>query len=412
MTIDVVGIGDAGLATLPPGTRELVLGARVLLGGRRHLDALPPADGQERIPWPTPLRAGLPALLRRVAPQAATPGAVVVLASGDPLRSGVGTTLIGLLGAHAVRVHPFVSSATLARARMGWPAEECAVVTLVGRGLDLLRRHLDPGARLVLLCSNGDTPAEIAGLLAAEGCGASRMTAWWHLGGPLEGHRAGTAGQWGSAPTPDLVVVCVEVDRSGALARAALGTAPGLPEAAFDTDGQITKRDVRASALAHLRPWRGGLLWDLGAGSGSVAIEWARAAEGAKAVAVERDPVRAERILGNAHRLGVPRTVEVVAADVLDAVRTGGLADPDAVFVGGGLTQPLLDAVWERLRPGCRLVVHAVTLGSEAVLVAGCERLGGELTRIAVERAAPLGGRLSWAPSRAVVQWSVTRPGP
>ena len=413
--IDVVGLGDAGVAELPEPTARLVHEARVLLGGARHLALVPQVDGQQRQPWPSPMRPGLAELLTRVGAYAAQPGdptGVVVLASGDPLLSGVGTTLIALLGADAVRVHPFLSAATLARARMGWPAEETVVVSVVGRSPDRLRRHLDPGARLVVLCADGRTPAAVAGVLCQEGCGSSAVTAWWHLGGPDEGSRRAPAAGWGDLPTDDLVTLCVEVDRAGALSRKAIGPAPGRPDEAFEHDGQLTKRDARASALAHLRPTPGGHLWDLGAGAGSVGIEWALSASGARTSAVEQDPVRAARIETNAARLGVPREVTVhlgSSADVMD-----GLADPDAVFVGGGLTPGLLAAAWDRLLPRGRFVAHAVTLATEAVLVEGLHFvLGGELARITVEHARPLGRHLSWTsgpPGRPVERDQAERP--
>ncbi len=409
--IEVVGIEDAGWASVPAREQDLVCRSRHLVGGARHLALVPEIEGQIRTPWPTPMRAQLPALFEQIGTEG-----VVVLASGDPLRSGVASTLIDLFGRETVRVHPSLSSETLARARMGWPAEETTVVTLVGRSVDRLRRHLDPRARLVVLCSDGSTPAEVAALLVQEGCGSSRLTAWWHLGGPKEGSRSGAARDWDVEPTPDLVVLAVEVDDLAA-ARSSSGPAPGRPEEAFEHDGQITKRDVRASALAHLRPTPGATLWDLGAGSGAVAIEWALSARCARAVALERDPGRAARIRVNAARLGVPREVEVVEADhgalspegasVLDA-----LPDPDAVFVGGGLTSELADLAWGRLRPGGRLVAHAVTLSAESVLVAAHQRHGGHLTRLSVEHATPLGPHLSWTPARAIVQWSAQKPAP
>lgn len=410
--IDVVGLGDGGLPEVPDTARRLVLGARVLLGGRRHLDLVPAVAAQERHAWPMPLPTALPGLLVRVGACAARPTdetGVVVLASGDPLLSGMGTTLVRLLGAEAVRVHPAVSSEALARARMRWAFEETVVVSLVGRSPDRIRRHLTPRARLVVLCADGSTPAKVADLLVAEGCGDSAMTAWWHLGGSGEGSRTALAVEWGNDRTPDLIVVCVVVvAAAGALARAHRGAVPGRPETVFEHDGQITKRTVRAAALSNLRPTPGAHLWDLGAGSGAVGIEWALAAPRARTTAVERDPVRADRVRRNADRHGLPDEVHVVTGEAADALE--GLAPPDAVFVGGGLTTEVLDAAWAHLVAGGRIVAHAVTLGAESVLVEAYGRRGGELTRITVEHVQPLGRHLSWTPARPVVQWSATKP--
>ena len=405
--IDVVGLGDSGLDDVPERLRRLIVGAEVLLGGRRHLDMVPPVVGQTRHPWPSPMRPQLPGLLAEVDAYAAPPGRVVALASGDPLLSGVGTSLVELLGVDRVSIHPTVSAETLARARMGWSAQQSRLVSVVGRDPDRIRRHLDPGARLVVLCSDGQTPARLARILVEEGAGASRMTAWWHLGGPQEGLRIGIADAWDPTPTPSLVVLCVEIEVVPTGRSMAVGPAPGRAECHFAHDGQITKRDVRASALAHLRPTGGGLLWDIGAGAGSIGIEWALAASGARTIAVERDPERAARISTNAARLGVPTEIEIVQGDALTVLPK--LRTPDAVFIGGGLTATLVERAWSRLRCGGRIVAHAVTLGSEGVLVEALGRFGGELTRISVEHAQPLGRYLSWTPAHPVVQWSATK---
>lgn len=405
--IDVVGLGDSGWESLGEAEQGLVRTADALLGGDRHLALVPEVPGQHRQLWPIPLRRELPALLDRLG--AADPHTrVVALASGDPLRSGVGTTLVSLLGTAVVRLHPAVSSDTLARARMGWSAEEVEVVSVVGRSLDRVRRHLAPAGRLVVLCADGTTPSALAEMLVQEGCPHSAMTAWWHLGGPQEGRRDSTAQDWGLARAPDLVVVCIVVERTGALTRLALGPAPGRAVDVFAHDGQITKSVVRASALAELRPAPGLLLWDLGAGSGAVGIEWALAAPNARTLAVERDPVRARRIRTNAARLGVPSEVTAVDGEVCEAIRT--MEQPDAVFVGGGLTIEVLGAAWDRLRPGGRFVAHAVTLETEALLAAAQGQHGGHLRRIAVEEAQPLGRYLSWQPLRPVVEWSARKP--
>ncbi len=396
----VVGIGADGWGGVPERLRALVSAAPVVLGGRRHLDLLPPVPGQVREPWPSPLRAGLPALLETYADRP-----LVALASGDPLVSGIGTTLLDLLGADAVRVEPAVSSPALARARLGWAVESCAVLSLVGRDPHLVLRELAPGRRLVLLSSDAGTPREVASLLVEHGAGASRLTVLGDLGDPDRESRAeGTARHWATTTdeAPRLNVVALEVVVDGP-PPPALSWAPGLPDDAFEHDGQLTKRDLRASALARLAPVPGALLWDVGAGAGSVGIEWLRAHPTCRAVAVESHPDRVARIGRNAASLGVPhlRVVEGRAPDAL-----GDLQRPDAVFVGGGATRAgVLEACRAALRPGGRLVVHGVTLETERVLGEAHAALGGELTRVAVEHAAPVGTFTGWTPARAVTQW-------
>lgn len=403
--VTVVGIGADGWSGLGDTARELVAGAGVVLGGERHLAMLPPAGtddvatDQVREPWPSPLVEGLPALLERFAGQD-----VVALASGDPLVSGIATTLVDLLGKDAVTVVPALSSVALARARMRWSAESTEVVTLVGRDPHLVARSLAPGLRLLVLSSDGSTPGEVAGLLTAAGYGASPMTVLSDLGSGDEARVDGLAATWGADPSPQLNVIAVELASSGARP---LGFVAGLPDDAFEHDGQITKRDVRASALARLAPMPGQLLWDVGAGAGSVAVEWMRAHPTCRAVAVEAQEERAGRIARNAASLGVP-ALTVVTGRAPAALE--GLDAPDAVFVGGGATEPgLVDACWEALRPGGRLVVHAVTLETEALLAQQHALHGGELTRLHVEHAAPIGSFTGWTPTRTVVQWAAQR---
>jgi precorrin-6Y C5,15-methyltransferase (decarboxylating) len=397
--ITVVGIGADGWNGLPEAVRKIVEGAPVLLGGGRHLDLVPPVADQRRERWPSPLRAGLADLLDRYADVPA-----VALASGDPLLSGVGTTLVELLGADAVDVVPAVSSVALARARLGWAAESSEVLTLVGRDEALVVRQLAPGRRLLVLSSDETTPERVARLLAAHGYAESRMTVLGDLGSPEETRVEGTAGTW-SATVSRLHVLALEL--SGPV----VGSwAAGLPDSAYEHDGQLTRRDLRASALARLAPQPGQLLWDVGAGAGSVGIEWMRAHPTCRAVAVEADGTRAARITRNATSLGVPglEVVEGRAPEVLT-----GLPAPDAVFVGGGATIPgLLERCLGALPPGGRLVVHGVTLETEALLAATYADHGGELTRISVESAAPLGSFTGWTPARAVIQWAVTKEQP
>lgn len=396
----VVGIGADGWNGLTGAARAAVEAAEVVLGGDRHLAMLPGADDQVRQAWPAPLRSGLSDLL------AAHEGrAVVALASGDPLVSGIATTLIDVLGADHVEVLPALSSVALARARMRWSAESTEVVTLVGRDPHTVARSLAPGLRLLVLSSDGSTPAEIAALLTAAGYGASTMAVLADLGACHETRIDGVAATWADRPAPALNVIAIELVSSGARV---MGLGPGLPDDAFEHDGQITKRDVRASALARLAPSPGQLLWDVGAGAGSVAVEWMRAHATCHAIAVEQREDRAERIARNAATHGVPG-LEVVTGRAPDVL--GSLGAPAAIFVGGGATEPgLLDACWEALLPGGRLVVHGVTLQTEALLAHQFAELGGELTRLHVEHAAPIGTFTGWTPSRAITQWAVIKP--
>ncbi len=395
----VVGIGADGLAGLSAAAREQVLAAPVVMGGRRHLDLLPDVPGQHREPWPSPMREALPALLDGLADRLGVGlDRVVALASGDPLVSGVGSTLIELLGAERVQIVPALSSVALARAELGWPAESCAVVTVVGRRAELVLRELAPGRRVLVLSADENTPAEVAGLLTRSGYGASTMHVLGDLGTAGFSRVDGTAGGW-AATSPRLNVIGVEL-----LGPPAGSWVAGLPDAAFEHDGQLTKRDLRASALARLAPVPGAHLWDVGAGAGSVAIEWLRAHPSCTATAVETNPDRAERISRNAAALGVP-VLQVVNGCAPAAL--AGLAAPDAIFVGGGASVPgVLEACRSALRPGGRLVVHGVTLETEQLLASAYAEHGGELTRIAVETAAPIGGFTGWTPARAVTQWA------
>lgn len=394
--VTVVGIGADGWEGLPASSRSLVEGAASLLGGRRHFDLIPAMAGQERVPWPSPLRDALHDLLARLR------GPVVALASGDPLLSGIGTTLIDVLGPERVTIVPAVSSVALARARMGWPAESVDVVSVVGRDVRLIVPALSAGRRLLVLSSDESTPAAVAELLVDLGWGGSRLVVLGDLGGAAESRHESTARAWDGV-APRLHVLAIEIRGTGP------GWAAGgvLPDDAFEHAGQITKRDLRASALTRLVPAPGQLLWDVGAGSGSVGIEWMRAWPSARTIAVEPRADRAALVRRNAERHGVPalRVVQAAAPEGL-----AGLEAPDAIFVGGGATVGgVLDACWIALRPGGRLVVHAVTAETEAVLLDRYRRHGGELVRLHIERAEPLGSFTGWTPARAVSQWSIVK---
>ena len=397
----VVGIGADGWDGLSPRARQAVADAEVLRGSARQLALVPAGVTAERVPWPSPMGPAI-----RDLPGAHPGRRVVVLASGDPMLSGIGSSLVRLLGPGAVDVVPHPSSVTLACARLGWAVEETTVVPAVGRPVELVTPHVTPGRRLLVLGSDGRTPARIAGLLTGLGFGASRVRALARLGAPDERTFDGTAAGWPHADTDPLVVTAVEVVPDAGTVP--LPAVPGLPDDAFEHDGQLTKRDVRAATLARLSPLPGQLLWDVGAGAGSIAIEWMRTSPSSRAVAVESSPERVRRIRRNATRLGVP-DLDVVEGRAPEAL--AGLAAPDAVFVGGGATVPgVLDACWAALRPGGRLVVNAVTLESEAVLADRYARHGGELVRLAVAHAAPVGSFTGWKAAMPVTIWSGVKP--
>lgn len=373
----VVGVGADGWAGLGGESRTAVLEADVVLGAPRQLASLPAGVRTEH--WPSPL---LPALDDVLAAHSGR--RICVLASGDPLLSGIATTLRDR--GHELRVLPALSSVTLARARLGWSFEETEVVTVVGRAISRVARVLAPKRKILVL---GADAADLRDLLRARGYGGSTLTCLENLGAPDERRADG----WVHDPGPLTVFALVADGPALPLT--------GLPDDAFEHDGQVTKRDVRASALAHLAPVPGELLWDVGAGAGSVGIEWSRAHPLNRAVAIERDPVRAGRIARNAAMLGVPE-LRVVTGDAPDVL--GQLPAPDAIFIGGGLTVPaVLDAC---LATGARVVAHGVTLEAEQILANAYVERGGELTRIAVDHARPLGGFTGWTPSRTVTSWS------
>ncbi|MBL1098717.1 precorrin-6y C5,15-methyltransferase (decarboxylating) subunit CbiE [Streptomyces coffeae] len=399
--VTVVGIGADGWDGLAATGQDALRSAEVVIGGPRQLALLPPECRAERLPWPSPLRPAVPGLFAGL-----TGRQVCVLASGDPMFFGIGRTLAEELGAERLRVLPHPSSASYACARLGRPLEEIEVISLVGRPLAALARSLYPGQRLLVLSAGADTPAEVAGLLRDRGFGPSRMRVLEQLGGERERTVDGMADTWAHPPGDPLNIIAVDCVPADGTPR--LPVTPGLPDAAYEHDGQLTKRHVRAATLAALAPAPGELLWDIGGGSGSIAVEWMRAHRTCRAFSVERDPVRAERIGRNAAALGVPG-LGVITGAAPGAL--AGLPTPDAVFIGGGATAPgLLETCWSALPPGGRLVANTVTLESEALLADWYRRHGGELVRIAVAHAAPVGGFTGWRQAMPVTQWSVVKP--
>jgi precorrin-6Y C5,15-methyltransferase (decarboxylating) len=395
--VAVVGIGADGWPGLSPLSMSAIERAAVIAGGLRQLALLPEHVKGRRVPLPSPLLPGLPGLI-----DAHSAAGLVVLASGDPMFYGIGSTLVRLLGADRVRVLPHPSSVSLAAARLGWPLDDTDVVSLVGRALELLHPLLQPGRRVLALVATPTAAADVRSLLDARGFGASLVTLLADLGAPDEVVTAADG-----RPHRSLAILAIECRLDLAPGTGLLPRVPGLPDSAFEHDGQLTKREIRALTLAALAPVPGHLLWDVGAGSGSVGIEWMRVHPASRATAIEPREDRRERIARNAAALGVPG-LSVVAGAAPQALN--GLPTPDAVFIGGGVTvRGVVDACWERLRPGGRLVVNAVTLEGQAVLAEWRQRAGGTLTRIGVERAAALGSRTIWRPALPVVQWAVRK---
>lgn len=398
--LSIVGIGEGGMEALSPRAARLLDAAETVFGGSRHLANVPKRVGQERIAWPSPLEEALPWInARRGRP-------VCVLASGDPFWYGIGATLVRTISPHEMDVVPAPSAFSLAAARMGWPLQETHCLSVHGRALNRVRPWLHDGERLLVLSWDGTTPAALAGFLTASGFGSSRLTVWAHMDGSREHRCDGRAETWGETETAALNTVAVECCAGGGAA--GIAAVPGRPEADFDHDGQISKREIRAVTLAHLAPGRGERLWEIGAGSGAVGIEWMLADPGNRVVALEPNPVRAERIRTNARAFGVPEL------ECVQAAAPEGLAElprPDAIFIGGGLTTPgLLAACWAALPRGGRLVANSVTLEGDAVLAEAVQDYGGVLVRLAVSYTEALGDLTGWTARRPVTLWSGVRP--
>uniref|UniRef100_UPI003C7E89F8 precorrin-6y C5,15-methyltransferase (decarboxylating) subunit CbiE n=1 Tax=Pseudomonas veronii TaxID=76761 RepID=UPI003C7E89F8 len=396
--LTVIGIGEDGFKGLGRNARHAVLRAARIIGGQRQLDLLPVCVRGERQLWPSPFSLA-PLLARRGEP-------VCVLASGDPMFYGVGASLARQVPAEEMLILPAPSSVSLAAARLGWALQDVMTLSVVARPLAALNAHLASGVRLLVLSNDGHSPAAIAALLVESGFGPSRLSVFEHLGGAAERRVDGVAHAWPHAAVADLNLVAIDC-----LADAdapSLSRLAGLPDVAFKHDGQLTKRDVRAMTLARLAPLPGELLWDVGAGSGSIGIEWMRAHPSCRALAIEADAGRQGLIEHNRDALGVPG-LQLVRGTAPAAL--GGLETPDAIFIGGGVTRDgVLETCWQHLRPGGRLVANAVTLQSEMTLMAWRARHGGELTRLHVAQAQPLGEFDTWRQALPITLLDVIKP--
>ncbi|MCB8838654.1 precorrin-6y C5,15-methyltransferase (decarboxylating) subunit CbiE [Aurantimonas sp. VKM B-3413] len=395
--LTVVGIGDAGLASLSGEALAALDRAEAIFGGERHLSMLGDTAA-ETILWDKPFSDSLDRLLER------TGFPTVVLATGDPMWFGVGATLARHVPADEMRVIPAPSAFSLAASRLRWPLADCTCLTVHARPVDALSRHLAPDARLLILSEDETSPREIARILTARGYGPSRITICEHLGGERERLLTTTAAGFDLEDGASLNTVAIEC--SAGRAATPRAQVPGLPDDAFVHDGKMTKRVLRALAIAALEPLPGALLWDVGAGSGSIAVEWLRAGPRMAAIAIEPKPERLAMIAENAATLGVPdlRMLEGAAPAAY-----AGLPAPDAVFIGGGLTDGVFDGAFDALKPGGRIVAHAVTLESEAILLDLHARLGGELMRIGVERAEKVGPYRGFKPAMPVLHWHLTK---
>ncbi|MBK1647843.1 precorrin-6y C5,15-methyltransferase (decarboxylating) subunit CbiE [Rhabdochromatium marinum] len=399
--LSIVGIGEDGWDGLSVAAKDTIAAAELLIGGERHLALVPQRPQQARRPWPSPFAAAYAQV------RAARGRPVCVLASGDPMCYGIGSRLAAEYPPDEWRILPAVSSLSLAAARLGWALQETRVIPAHGRALTRLNLYLAPGARLLVLSADADTPARIAALLCARGFGPSRLIVLERLGGPDERRREALAADWQEVPGAALNLVGIECRGPG---NARLSRRAGLPDSAFEHDGQLTKRDVRAATLARLAPQPGELLWDVGAGCGSIGIEWMRAEASSQAIAIESHPARQALIQRNSKALGVPE-LRLVAGRAPEALAE--LPAPDAIFIGGGLTcAGVTEHCWQALRPGGRLVANAVTLQSETALVALRTELGGELTRLSVSQATPLGGFDAWRPAFPITLLTIEKPGP
>ncbi|WP_448125721.1 precorrin-6y C5,15-methyltransferase (decarboxylating) subunit CbiE [Pseudomonas veronii] len=396
--LTVIGIGEDGFKGLGRNARHAVLRAARIIGGQRQLDLLPVCVRGERQLWPSPFSLA-PLLARRGEP-------VCVLASGDPMFYGVGASLARQVPADEMLILPAPSSVSLAAARLGWALQDVMTLSVVARPLAALNAHLASGVRLLVLSNDGQSPAAIAALLVESGFGPSRLSVFEHLGGAAERRVDGVAHAWPHAAVADLNLVAIDCLADADAPR--LSRLAGLPDVAFKHDGQLTKRDVRAMTLARLAPLPGELLWDVGAGSGSIGIEWMRAHPSCRALAIEADAGRQGLIEHNRDALGVPG-LQLVRGTAPAAL--GGLETPDAIFIGGGVTRDgVLETCWQHLRPGGRLVANAVTLQSEMTLMAWRAQHGGELTRLHVAQAQPLGEFDTWRQALPITLLDVIKP--
>ena len=396
--LSLIGIGEDG--SLSPVAQQLLTSAKVVYGSARHF-ALAQLEGPQQREWPSPFSAVYEEL------RSLSGSPVAILATGDPQWFGIGSTLARHFAAAEMQILPAPSAFQLASARMKWPLQDVETLSIHGRPIEIIHGFLYPGARILALTSNGETPGQVARLLTDRGFGGSRLTVMEHMGGASERTISGLAENW-TEPCSDFNTLAIEV--AAKAETPFFARVPGLPDEAFVHDGKMTKREIRSSTISALMPFPGALLWDIGTGCGSVAIEWMRSARGARAIGLDPDASRRSMAAANASSLGVP------GLELRDAEAPDGLSDlpsPDAIFIGGGLTAPgTVERCLAALKPGGRLVANAVTLESEAILLELYNTHGGDLVRLSVQRASPVGSLTGWRPLMPVTQWSFVKKGP
>lgn len=397
--LSIVGIGEEGLEGVSPVGRSLLAQATTIAGGERHLDMLPAEDAREKLLWTSPIADSVQQIVQRRGQS------VCVLASGDPMCYGIGVTLIRQIPVAEMTIVPAPSAFSLACARLGWALADVETLSLCGRDPALLNAVLYPNARILILSADKTTSATVAQCLTQQGYGNSQITVLEHMGGTNERITAGIASTWTTTDLADLNTIALNLLPTPHFPLPP--RTPGLPDTAYHHDGQLTKREVRAVTLSALAPLPGQLLWDVGAGCGSIAIEWMRSDRRCRAIAIEQHPSRLQYIADNATALGVPH-LKIVAAAAPTALKD--LPEPDAIFIGGGITTPdLLETCWRSLRHGGCLVANAVTVESEHMLFQWQSQRGGNLTRIAIQRAEPVGKFLGWKAMAPVTQWIVVK---
>ena len=396
----LIGIGEDGVAGLSDAAKGLIAGAEIVVGGQRHLMLARELIRGKALAWPSPIAGAFPEIVsRRGRP-------VVVLASGDPFFYGVGKQLAELVSPSEILCVPQPSAFSLAVARLGWALQDTALVSLHGRPLETIVRHLYRNARILALSWDGETPGRLARLLSDRGIGEASLTVLEALGGPRERVRTATAANFALADIDGLNTLAIALPSEVTGGASSLAT--GLDDSAFESDGQLTKREIRAVTLSSLAPQPGELLWDVGLGAGSVAIEWLLRHASMRAIGFEQRADRAEHAGRNAVALGAPE-LRIIVGRAPDAF--AGQVPPDAIFVGGGMGEAgVFEAAWAALKPGGRLVANAVSLKTEQVLLGLHHAHGGDLIRLEVARAAPIGREMGWHPAKPVTHWCVRKP--